>query len=265
MRPQALTIAGSDSSGGAGIQADLKTFIAFGVYGASVITAITAQNTTGVRSIFPLPTELLVEQLRAVMEDLHPGAVKTGMLPNRESILAIAREIDRYPGLPLVVDPVLISTSGCYLSDPETLAALREHLLPRAWLVTPNRQEAQTLTGIALDSEEDWIRAGKDLLQTGVKAVLLKGGHDSGELARDLLLTPEGRLDFTAKRCQTVHGHGTGCTLSAAITAGLAKGQPLAEAIYRAKNYLTAALEQAFAVGAGPGPVDHAVGLESVW
>lgn len=265
MRPQALTIAGSDSSGGAGIQADLKTFISFGVYGASVITAITAQNTTGVRAIFALPTDLVVEQIRAVMEDLHIGAVKTGMLPNVECILGIAQEMKKHPDLPLVVDPVLISTSGCYLSDPETLAAMREILLPRAWLVTPNKQEAQTLTGIELNTEEDWMRAGESLLATGVKAVLLKGGHRTEDLARDTLFTSGGVTEFMATRCRTVHGHGTGCTLSAAITAGLAKGQQMTESIQRAKNYLTASLEQAFAVGSGPGPVDHMAGMESRW
>ncbi|NPV91551.1 MAG: bifunctional hydroxymethylpyrimidine kinase/phosphomethylpyrimidine kinase [Firmicutes bacterium] len=265
MRPQALTIAGSDSSGGAGIQADLKTFIAFGVYGASVITAITAQNTTGVRAIHAIPTDMVTAQLEAVMEDLDIKAVKTGMLPNVECILAIAAEMKKHPGVPLVVDPVLISTSGCYLSDPKTLSAMREILLPLAVLVTPNLQEAQTLTGIELKSEDDWVKAGENLLSTGVGAVLLKGGHSSDEVARDMLFTPEGPTDLFARRCQTRHGHGTGCTLSAAIAAGLAKGLPLPEAVFRAKNYLTTALEHAFEVGAGPGPVDHAVGMESRW
>jgi len=265
MRPQALTIAGSDSSGGAGIQADIKTFLALGVYGASVITAITAQNTAEVRDIYPLPAELVVSQLRAVMDDLDIRAAKTGMLPSPELIKTLAEEWERYPQVPLVVDPVLVSTSGFQLAAREALAALKELLLPRAALVTPNWQEMEALAGCRLESEKEWLQAGEELLAAGAKAVLLKGGHRGGSLACDVLLTPEGKREFAAPRLDTKHGHGTGCTLSAAVTAGLAAGCRLEEAVAKAKDYLTAALREALPVGKGAGPVDHGVGLSSKW
>lgn len=265
MRPQALTIAGSDSSGGAGIQADLKTFLALGVYGASVITAITAQNTVAVKEIYPLPVEIIIAQLQAVLEDLDIRAAKTGMLPSPEVIKTLAEEWGRYQHIPLVVDPVLVSTSGFQLASGEALDALKEFLLPRAWLVTPNWQEMEALAGRELATEGEWLQAGEELLATGVKAVLLKGGHWQGTSACDVLITPEGRREFAAPRWETRHGHGTGCTLSAAIAAGLAAGCSLEEAVARAKAYLTAALRQALPVGRGAGPVDHGVGLFSEW
>lgn len=263
-RPIALTIAGSDSSGGAGIQADLKTFGAFGVYGASVITALTAQNTVGVRDVLIAPAAFTRAQLDAVLDDLDIAATKTGMLPDADTVRILAARLAEDPKAlgPLVVDPVIVATSGDRLISEDAVDAIRGELLPRAKLVTPNRDELAELTGKApAASEEAALAQARDLLATGVGAVLVKAGHFSSDTATDHLVTRQGVTAFPAPRIETPNTHGTGCTLSAAIVAGLAHGATLAEAVHTAKLYLTAAIAAGrdLAVGEGHGPVDHLV------
>ncbi len=252
----ALTIAGSDSSGGAGIQADLKTFAAFGVYGASVLTAITAQNTLGVRAIADLDPGFVGQQLDAVLEDLEVGAAKTGML-SRTAVIETVAERLRARRLPcLVVDPVMVATSGDVLLDPAALAALRERMLPLATLVTPNLREAELLTGRPVTDPAGMREAARALVGLGARAALVKGGHLTGA-ALDIFCDGHDFLEFVAPRVATRNTHGTGCTLSAAITAGLARGEPLNAAIAAAKRYITRALKTAPAIGHGAGPVNH--------
>jgi hydroxymethylpyrimidine/phosphomethylpyrimidine kinase len=261
-RPIALTIAGSDSSGGAGIQADIKTFTVHGVYGASVITALTAQNTLGVRGVHAIPPDFVALQLAAVLEDLEVGATKTGMLANAEIIEAIAQA----PGIAaigkLVVDPVMIATSGDRLLEPSALEVLRGELLPRAALVTPNLQEAALLCDQTIaDTMAKMEVQGRRILDMGCEAVLIKGGHGEGEEAVDLLFTAAGIERFAAPRIATRHTHGSGCTLSAAITANLARGLALERAVGEAKAFVSAAIASAAAhtVGRGVAPLDHLV------
>lgn len=259
-RPIALTIAGSDSSGGAGIQADLKTFTALGVYGASVLTALTAQNTTGVSAVHLVPPEFIAGQIAAVASDLTVRAVKTGMLGDRAAVFAVADSIARFGGAPLVVDPVMIATSGDPLIAPDAIAAVITALLPKAVLVTPNLPEAARLLGTTEASDLDGVVAqAQALLQLGPRAVLVKGGHGTGSEAVDVLATREGIETFRAARIDTRHTHGTGCTLSAAITAELAKGAAMRDAVARAKAFVTEALAAGcdLGVGHGCGPVDH--------
>ena len=258
--PVALTIAGSDSSGGAGIQADLKTFTALGVYGASVLTALTAQNTRGVDAVHPVPPDFVTAQLSSVFSDLTVGAAKTGMLANAAIIHAVVDALERRPEIPLVCDPVMIATSGDVLLEPEAISALKERLIPRAALITPNIPEAARL----LDTDEandidEMVRQGKSLLALGCGAVLVKGGHGTGAMATDLLVHPGGVLPLEAPRIETHNTHGTGCTLSAAIAAYLADGEPLESAVRRAKHFVWQALEagSALKIGGGSGPVDH--------
>ncbi len=254
--PAAMTIAGSDSGGGAGIQADLKTFAAHGVYGTSVITAVTAQNTLGVRSFAALDPTLVADQIEAVMEDIRPAAVKTGMLATSGIVRAIVAALDRYPNLPLVIDPVTHAKSGDALIDDEALAVLRDELLPRAALVTPNLPEAAALTGLPVETIDDMRRAGETLLTLGVGAVVVKGGHLTGR-ADDLFLDGERAEWLRAPRVITRCTHGTGCTFSAAIAANLARGLALFDAVVAAKTYLTDALLAGYEVGEGHSPVDH--------
>lgn len=242
--PVALTIAGSDSGGGAGIQADLKTFEAHGIFGTSVLTVITAQNTRGVRAVQVLPPELVTAQLEAVLEDFPVAAVKTGALGSAAVVRAVA-DVLRGRDLPLVVDPVLLAKSGDPLLAPEAVRVLLEELLPLATLVTPNLPEARVLFG-SPDSSA-W-------------PLLLKGGHAEGETVTDELRTPEAQLRLTAPRQHTRHTHGTGCTLSAAITAHLARGLALVDAVREAHAYVQAALRAAPRLGAGHGPLGHALG-----
>jgi len=259
--PVALTIAGSDSSGGAGIQADLKTFTAFAVYGASVLTALTAQNTKGVAAVHPVPASFVRAQIRAVFDDLAVGAVKTGMLANAEVVLAVAGEMGRHPEVPLVVDPVMVSTNGDLLLEADAVSALKSRLLPRADLITPNLPEAASiLGGKVAASEAEMVEQGRRLLELGCGAVLIKGGHGVGAAAVDVLVTAAGstaRLE--SPRIETLNTHGTGCTLSAAIAALLAMGEPLESAVRRAKTYVTRAIDHGReqAIGHGRGPVDH--------
>jgi len=255
----AVTLAGSDSSGGAGIQADLKTFSALGVYGASVVTALTAQNTRGVQAIHEVPAEFVTRQIESVFSDLTVGAVKIGMLSRPEVILAVADGLARHAtGIPVVLDPVMIATSGDRLIADEAVAVLRERLLPQVDLVTPNLPEAAVLLGD--DSEEDGAVLAQRLVALGARAVLVKGGHGTGPESVDFLATAEGiERRLAAPRVETRNTHGTGCTLSAAIAALLARGLPLPEAVAAAKDYLTAAILAAdeLAIGGGHGPVHH--------
>lgn len=260
MTAVALTIAGSDSSGGAGIQADLKTFAALGVYGASVITALTAQNTQGVWAIHDVPPNFVAAQLDAVCTDLAVGAVKIGMLSKAETIEAIAAGLDRHNLAKVVLDPVMVATSGDRLLAPDAVDALRRLLVPRARVLTPNLPEAAALLAAPIaENENDMRRQAHALRALGARAVLLKGGHSGGEESVDLLVEEEGITRLAAPRIATRNTHGTGCTLSAAITAGLAKGLVLREAAHAAKAYLSAALAAAdrLAIGQGRGPVHH--------
>ncbi len=258
--PIALTIAGSDSSGGAGIQADLKTFAALGVYGASVITALTAQNTKGVSGIHDVPADFVAAQLDAVFGDLDVRAVKIGMVSRVDIIETIVASLARWKPKHIVVDPVMVATSGDRLLSPDAVEALRKMLFPRASIVTPNLPEAAALIDTALAVSESEIEAqGKHLLAFGCPAVLVKGGHGKGAESVDFFVTKDSTVRLAAPRVATKNTHGTGCTLSSAIAAGLAKGEGLERAVRNAKTYVTAAIAAAdrLDVGHGHGPVHH--------
>jgi hydroxymethylpyrimidine/phosphomethylpyrimidine kinase len=256
MVPVALTIAGSDSSGGAGIQADLKTFTAFGVYGASVITALTAQNTRGVQAVMPVEPDFVARQLDAVLDDLDVTAVKTGMLVSAAVIEVVVDRLRAHPVAHLVVDPVMAASSGARLLEPDAHSILRTALLPLATLVTPNLDEAQVLTGLRVTSPAEMRDAARALVDRGARAALVTGGHLAGD-ALDVLYDGHNLHEFAARRLGAGSRHGTGCTLSAAITAGLARGDELVAAVAAAKRYVTHAIESAPAIGHGAGPVDH--------
>jgi hydroxymethylpyrimidine/phosphomethylpyrimidine kinase len=255
----ALTIAGSDSGGGAGIQADLKTFSALGVYGASVITALTAQNTLGVQGIHDVPAAFVRAQMHSVFSDLKVNAVKIGMLSVPETIIAVAEGLAAFEG-PVVLDPVMVAASGDPLLSDNAVATLISRLLPRANLLTPNLPEAARLLGTAVATEEAaMLEQAQALRALGPKAVLVKGGHGEGPEAVDLLVTEETILRLATPRIPSRNSHGTGCTLSSAITAGLAKGLPLEGAVRAAKTYIQAAIAAAdrLDIGAGHGPTHH--------
>jgi hydroxymethylpyrimidine/phosphomethylpyrimidine kinase len=255
-RPAAITIAGSDSGGGAGIQADLKTFAALGAYGTSAITAVTAQNTLGVRSFVALDPEMVVEQIRAVLEDIRPRAAKTGMLANAPIVRAIAALLAEEPELPLVIDPVTHAKGGDALIAADAVAVLRDALLPRCAVVTPNLPEAAALVGFPVESDSEMLAAARALLEAGAGAVVVKGGHRSG--GADDLYMDRDRIEWLrGERIATRCNHGTGCTFSAAIAAGLARGLPTLDAVREAKAYLTAAMRAGYEVGAGHSPVNH--------
>ena len=256
MRPVALTIAGSDPSGGAGLQADLKTFHQFGVYGEAVVTLVTVQNSLRVSCVEVLPLDLVLEQIRAVVEDMPPDAAKTGALGSAEMVEAVARAAAEF-GFPLVVDPVMVSKHGLPLLPEAAVHAIRQHLLPRAALVTPNIPEAEALTGIPIRTLDDMRRAARRICEMGARAALIKGGHTPGEDSTDLLFDGAGWRDFPAPRIATRHTHGTGCTFSAAIAAGLARGQALDEAVARAKRFIQEAIRTNPGLGRGAGPVNH--------
>lgn len=260
MTPIALTIAGSDSSGGAGIQADLKAFSALEVYGASVITALTAQNTLGVEAVHVVPPDFILAQMRAVASDLKVGAIKIGMLATRGVIEAVAHGLHDFPGVPVVLDPVMVAASGDSLLDPDAVEAIRSVLMPVVSLITPNIAEAAELLGEApaRNEYEMGVQALK-LKEAGAQAVLVKGGHADGDTAVDILFAGDEPVSFEAPRAKTRNTHGTGCTLSAAIAAELAKGAALAEAVASAKTYVTAAIFAAdrLHIGEGRGPVHH--------
>lgn len=257
MTPVALTIAGSDSGGGAGIQADLKTFSALGVYGTSAITAVTAQNTVGVQAVEILSPDIVSQQIQSVTSDLPVAAAKTGMLANAQIIEAVRRSIKDCGLHKLVVDTVMVSKSGHRLLAPEAEEAMRTVLLPVAYLITPNLPEAEVLTGLRIDDRVTMRTAAQKLHAMGAVNVLIKGGHLSGQDSPDILFDGKDFHEFTAPRVVTQSTHGTGCTLSAAITAFLALGKNLPEAIDAAKQYLTGALKNAIPLGHGHGPVNH--------
>lgn len=258
----AMTIAGSDSSGGAGIQADLKTFSSLGLYGASVVTAITAQNTEGVHSQFAIPAEMVCNQIVAVMDDLTPSVVKIGMLANADIVHAVADAL-RGCNIPIVLDPVIVSTSGHRLLSAEALDVVKQRLLPMATVITPNIPEMEALTMMPLGSESEKLEAARYLISIGARAVLLKGGHESGAEKRDILYLPteNGILEehMSMPTIPTRNTHGTGCTLSSAIAAYIALGCGLSEAAHRAKEYVTNALMAGadIVLGRGHGPVNH--------
>ena len=257
----ALTIAGSDCSGGAGIQADLKTMTMNGVYAMSVITALTAQNTTGVRSIMEVTPTFLKEQIDAIFEDIRPDAVKIGMVSSSELICVIAGQLQKYGAENIVVDPVMVATSGSKLIADEALIVLKEKLLPLATVVTPNIPEAEILTGMKVENEEDMIQAAKMISETYHCAVLCKGGHSIND-ANDLLYADGNYRWFYGKRINNPNTHGTGCTLSSAIASNLAKGYSLDEAVEKAKEYISGALSAMLDLGEGSGPMDHAFDLQ---
>jgi len=258
--PRVLAIAGSDSGGGAGIQADLKTFAALGCYGMTAITALTAQNTTGVRAIHAVPLQMLADQIDAVVEDIGVDAVKIGMLHSAETVRAVAAAIERHQLPRIVLDPVMIATSGAVLIDQEAIAVLVRELFPRAAVVTPNLDEAALLAGRPLDGEESMEAAAFQLIAMGAPAVLLKGGHLAGDIVSDLLLVRgEPPCWMRAPRIASPNTHGTGCTLSSAIAASLALGESLPDAVQLARTFVRGALQAGASVrtGAGSGPLNH--------
>ncbi len=257
--PIALTIAGSDSGGGAGIQADLKTFAAWDCFGTSAIVAVTAQNTLGVRAIHPIPIPVIIGQLDALAEDLPPQAFKTGMLATKEVVLAVAERIIRHGWKNYILDPVMVSSSGHRLLDGGAVESVRERLLPLTACVTPNLDEAELLTGLEVRDPDSMEAAGYALLGLGAKAALIKGGHLKSDILVDILVTGDGVKRYTRTRMATRATHGTGCTLSAAITACMAQEAPLEDAVPAALDYLQAAMRAAPGLGRGAGPVWHGV------
>ena len=263
-----LSIAGSDSGGGAGVQADLKTFAALGCFGTTAITALTAQNTTGVRAIHAVPLDMLADQIDAVVEDIGVDAVKIGMLHSAPTIETVAAALDRHHLRQVVLDPVMVATSGAALIDPSAIAALVRLMFPRAVLVTPNLDEAAMLVGRALYTEADMAEAAQQLLDMGAQAVLLKGGHLAGDTVADLLLQAgKPALWLRAPRIATPNTHGTGCTLSSAIAARLALGDDLPEAVLRARDFVRGALAAGACVrtGRGSGPLNHGFAPQPMW
>jgi hydroxymethylpyrimidine/phosphomethylpyrimidine kinase len=254
---KALTIAGSDSGGGAGIQADLKTFQELDVYGMSAITAITAQNTLGVQGVFPLSIEAVVEQIKSIAADLRPDALKTGMLFSSELIDAVAQAIKEAKWEKLVVDPVMIAKGGAPLLQEQAVDSLKRELIPLAYCITPNIPEAEVIVGYEIVTMEDRKRAAKDINQLGAKNVVIKGGHGEGNEVVDLLFDGSEFHLLTSPRKETKHTHGTGCTFAAAITAELAKGKSIKEAVETAKAFIQAAIEDTLGIGSGHGPTNH--------
>ena len=252
----ALTIAGSDSSGGAGIQADLKTMTMNGVFGMSAITALTAQNTTGVTGIMEVTPEFLEQQLDAVFTDIYPDAVKTGMVSSTDLIKVIAGKLKQYQAKNIVVDPVMVATSGAKLISDDAIDTLKEYLLPLATVITPNIPEAEVLSGSTITSEEDMVAAAKVIYERFGCAVLCKGGHQVND-ANDLLYNANGPVWSAGKRINNPNTHGTGCTLSSAIASNLAKGQTLEDAVKNAKDYISGALAAMLDLGKGSGPLAH--------
>ncbi|HYK11715.1 MAG TPA: bifunctional hydroxymethylpyrimidine kinase/phosphomethylpyrimidine kinase [Gemmatimonadales bacterium] len=255
----ALTVAGSDSGGGAGIQADLKTFHQFGVFGTSVIAAVTAQNTRGVVAWEPVSQALIARQLDALIADLPPDGLKSGMLGSRAGVETVAAALQRVPTKPYVLDPVLVATSGHALADASASSAIAEQLVPLATLVTPNLDEAERLTGLEVRNAEQMELAGRALLKRGAAAALIKGGHLAGDAVIDVLVRPEGIRRFLHPRLASTSTHGTGCTLSAAITAGLALGRNLERAVEDGVDFVQRAIAAAPEFGSGKGPLNHFV------
>ena len=256
-KPTAMTIAGSDSGGGAGIQADLKTFAALGVYGTSALTAVTAQNTLGVTAIHEVPTDVIAAQMDAILSDIGADAVKTGMLSSSDIIETVAKELQRHSIAQLVVDPVMVAKGGDRLLQEDAVESLKTRLLPLATVVTPNLPEAEVLTGITIRNTKDVRNAARAIVSMGAKSVVVKGGHLAGKEALDIFYDGIGFREFSAPRIDTKNTHGTGCTFATAIAAGLAKGSPLVEAVAQAKTYVTEAIRASLDIGSGHGPLDH--------
>ena len=257
-----LTIAGSDSSGGAGLQADLKVFSAHGLHGASVVTCVTAQNTMDVSHVFPLPREVIDAQLDAVFDDLDVTAIKSGVLGSVGAVEVVAAHLERHP-LPYVLDPVAIASSGSALGSAAVVEACAVLLFPLATLITPNALEAAALTGTQVRDRRDAETAGRALLASGGRAVLVKGGHLEDDLGTDVLVTPEGVRVYPGGRIAAIHAHGTGCVLASAIAARLALGWPLADAVSEAREYARRAIRGGYSIGEGAGPVDPLFFLRS--
>jgi hydroxymethylpyrimidine/phosphomethylpyrimidine kinase len=255
--PAVLTIAGSDSSAGAGIQADLKTFAALGVYGTSAITAVTAQNTLGVTAVHEMPPDIVAAQIDAVVADIPPDAVKTGMLAAAPIIEVVAAGVREHGLRNLVLDPVMVAKSGHRLLRDDAVAALRDLLLPLCAVVTPNLPEAEVLSGHTIASDDDVRAAAAEILRLGASAVVVKGGHREGVEAVDVLYDGSAFREYSAPRIDTTSTHGTGCTFASAIAAYLARGELLPDAVGRAKEYLTESLRRAHPIGRGHGPVHH--------
>ncbi|WP_421736678.1 bifunctional hydroxymethylpyrimidine kinase/phosphomethylpyrimidine kinase [Caulobacter sp.] len=252
-----LVIAGSDSGGGAGIQADIKTITALGGYAATAITAVTVQNTLGVTGVHPIPLEIIAAQARAVLDDIGADAIKTGMLGDVGVVETVAVVLDYAGAVPVVVDPVMVAKGGASLLADAAIGAVKSLMIPRAALLTPNAPEAAALTGLTVETTDDLRRAGEALLALGAKAVLMKGGHVAGDRVVDILMTPAGETTFEGERIDTRHTHGTGCTLASACATGLAQGLPLEQAVARAWNYVHEAMLRAPGFGQGHGPLDH--------
>jgi len=257
--PRLLVIAGSDSSAGAGLQADIKTAQAFGVYAQTAVTAVTVQDTGGVSSVELMSPGLVQAQIKAAVEDIGADAIKIGMLGNGRIASAVAESLERLD-LPLVLDPVLVSKSGARLLDPHGMAVLKTLLIPRALVITPNSPETETLTGVLPRSPHTMRNAAHAFMMLGAKNILFKGGHGVGETVRDVLVGGGKEIVFESPRQETVHTHGTGCTLAAAIACGLALELTLAEAVARAHAYVQEAIRAAPELGSGHGPLNHAVG-----
>ncbi|MBR1530146.1 MAG: bifunctional hydroxymethylpyrimidine kinase/phosphomethylpyrimidine kinase [Oscillospiraceae bacterium] len=258
----ALTIAGSDSSGGAGIQADIKTMTANGVFAMSAVTALTAQNTTGVTGVLESSPEFLAQQLDCIFTDIFPDAVKIGMVSSSALIAIIAEKLTQYQAKHIVLDPVMVATSGARLISPDAISALKEKLIPLAEVITPNIPEAEELTGIEIKTVADMEQAAKQIFSAYGCAVLLKGGHSLND-ANDLLIWKDGSQWFEGKRIDNTNTHGTGCTLSSAIASNLAKGFSLPESVERAKAYISGALGAMLNLGKGSGPMNHAFAIEN--
>jgi hydroxymethylpyrimidine/phosphomethylpyrimidine kinase len=259
MKGRVLIIAGSDSGGGAGIQADIKTVTTLGAYAATAITALTAQNTIGVQGILPVSPDFVKRQIESVLSDIGADCIKTGMLLDHGVIEVAGETIEKAaPAVPLVVDPVMIASTGARLLDPRALDALERRFIARAALVTPNAPEAEALTGQRIAGLDDMRRAADALLRAGAKAVMVKGGHVAGDTVRDLIVTADDSFILEAERIDTHHTHGTGCTLASAIAAGLAQGLALRPAIERAHAYVQEAIRAAPGLGGGHGPLNHA-------
>ncbi len=260
IRGRVLVVAGSDSGGGAGIQADIKAVMALGGFATTAVTALTAQDTHGVHGVFAAPPDFVALQMRLVLDDIGADAFKTGMLADVQTVQAVARVFAEYPDIPLVLDPVMIAKAGHKLIDEDAIATLKSDLLPLAALITPNAPEAETLAGISIVSLDDQFRAADVLLRMGVRAVLLKGGHLDAPEITDVLATADGVQVFAAPRRVTRHTHGTGCTLASAIATGLAQGRSLEESVSRGHAYVQAAIAAAPGLGGGHGPLDHGAG-----
>ncbi|VAX05879.1 Hydroxymethylpyrimidine phosphate kinase ThiD [hydrothermal vent metagenome] len=263
MQGKILTIAGSDPSGGAGIQADIKTISALGGYAMAAITAITVQNTRKVYDVHPVPAKIVAAQVRAVLEDILPDAIKVGMMSSAEIPKILYEIFSDYPNIPLIIDPVILSTSGHQLLDQRGVEILISDILPRAHLITPNLAEVALLSGFDdIVTLDDMMRAGEKILSLGAGAVLVKGGHLPDDILTDILMTPEGKFEFTSPKIPTRNTHGTGCTLASAIAAGIGQGMPLKDAAARAHRYVHKAIQAAPQLGHGRGPLNHLVTLD---